>query len=354
MKDINYPLLMMAVATVGCATMQSNWEEAKLRNTNEAYEEFLRRYPNSRYNDSLQLKWFKEGVKSDTTSPGPLFILSTGYAFNGIWGDNSIVVEDLSAQKSIDPVNIASIYKDRFGATRLVFGDGTESDARIVGGTKVRTNSGGLIIDADDLVLFHTGIETSADKIHRFVIIEKHMLELTERILIDNKKQSSQRLITGHTFLNHWRSKVLTLSDPTYIQTIDDPTKPIEFSFEFLRHSDSDDKEVIVFWTRFERRMGNYVEYTVQEWYDHTPIDVAKGEAKRISIYLTLFPQYGPLVQPYGASPAFFEGRGYLVVYVVPAQLLGHENRNYLIETVNIKNTISNVLRLPIEIRSQP
>jgi hypothetical protein len=307
---------------------------AKDTNTFEAYERFLSIYPNSKYKENRELKWFLEGVSLNKASPGSLFIRIDEYSFNGEWGDEFIEVITPSSQKTIRTDSIISIYRDHSSRIRIRLDDG-KIDERIynlnITDFKVRTDKGGLIINIDDLDFFHALIKTPANEIGSFKIIENHGLELWK------KNVASDGIIRGSIIPEYWVDKVFTLSNPVYSKMIDDSTKPLEFLFDFLKHSDIDYEIAIIFRIIIkDNEFGGYSEVHCCD-YEYTSIDIQKGEIKNIKLNTDCLSSKLSLME-----------NNFIVVLIMPLEYWKSPYRR----NIHIFYTISNVLILPVEIKN--
>lgn len=79
--------------------------------------------------------------------------------------------------------------------------------------------------------------------------------------------------------------------------------------------------------------------------YDRTPISVKKGESVNLKLNLTLIR---------GPGSETLEGEGYIDIFVVPKEqfALPTAIMKFYDQQIHIYDTLSNVLRLPVEIRS--
>ncbi|MGA1840411.1 MAG: DUF2846 domain-containing protein [bacterium] len=299
-------------------------------NTIEAYEEFLKQYPARNYMQKKEIKWFIRGKKNDN-SPDYLFILDNGYSFNGELADDFIYLIDSSGErKKISSNDIISIYAIGLETKRLELKE-NKIKGTIIGEIKIRTKKGGLIIDPKNLAFYHSHITRSANEISRLEIIEN------QKIMFWESKKTSDS-IKGTIIPEYWISKVFTLNNPRYSPIIDDPFEPIEFSFDFQKHSDISDNTLIIF-RMIILKEGGFGGFETLA-FDYTPLSISIGETKKIDLNITL---------AYKSFTKSLKGKGYLELFVVPNAGTSYR---FLTDKIKIFRTISNVLRLPIEIKN--
>jgi len=59
-------VFVILVLMIGCATMKSRWQKTRLRDTVEAYEQFLDKYPNSDFSDAAHARLLQFAIEANT------------------------------------------------------------------------------------------------------------------------------------------------------------------------------------------------------------------------------------------------------------------------------------------------
>ena len=262
-----------------------------------------------------------------------LFIKKDGTAFNGELAKSSIKFTTLTGKTlNIHSADIITMIRDKSRGIRIKT-EGKEAIwGEIVSNVKVKTDKEEVLLKPKDLIFYYKRMPPT--KVSKLEIIEYEKGMVTHY-----HKGQGTKGITVEILPEYWVGKVFTISNPKYPKVIEDSSKPVKFSFDVHRHlsinymwapaiyycaSEKDDQRFICYlrvvaYPKYSQKQKNI---EIEETFCAFPCTSLRGKG---AIYLFLLKK--------------LSGTGIMRV----AEKLG--------KNVTVYNTISNVLRLPIEFK---
>ena len=254
-----------------------------------------------------------------------LFIKKDGTAFNGELAKSSIKFTTLTGKTlNIHSADIITMIRDKSRGIRIKTKGKEAIWGEIVGNVKVKTDKEEVLLKPKDLIFYYK--RTPPTEVSNLEIIEYEKGMVTRYY-----KGQGTKGITVEILPEYWVGKVFTISNPKYPKVIEDSSKPVKFSFDVHRHLSIDYSwaPAIYYIVSGDNRSISCLLLFSGSTYSQ--------KQKNIEIGRTFCP---PPPYPYTS----LRGKGAIYLFLLLSETDVAKN-------VTVYNTISNVLRLPIEFK---